>query len=53
MMMKNTGNELDKLKKKMERLEKKYDKAEGKPLVQSRIMKSAEAVQKKIKKLEG
>lgn len=53
MMMKNTGDELDKLKKKMARLEKMFDKAKGKPLVQKRIMKSAESVTKKIKKLEG
>lgn len=43
---------LRKLKKKLERLERKYDKAEGKPLVPARILKSAEAVQKKIEQLE-
>lgn len=53
MMKSNRGqDELTKLKKKLERLERKYDKAEGKPLVQQRIMKSAESVQKKIEKLE-
>jgi phage shock protein A len=45
--------ELEKLKKKLARLEKKYDKAEGKPLVQARILKSAESVQNKINELEG
>lgn len=51
MKKKNSGDELTKLKKKLARLEKKYDKAEGKKLVQARIMKSAEATIKKIDKL--
>ncbi len=38
------------LKKKLKKLEKKYDKAEGKPLIQARIMKNAEATQAKIDK---
>ena len=44
-------NDLVALKKILTRLEKKYDKAEGKPLIQARIMKKAEATQAKIDKL--
>jgi len=44
---------LEGLKKKLARLERKYEKAEGKPLVQARIMKSAAAVQDNIDKLEN
>jgi hypothetical protein len=41
------------LRSKLSRLEKKYDKADGKPIVQARILKSAEATQKQIDKIEG
>ncbi len=40
------------LKKKLATLERKYEKAEGKPIVQARIMKSAASVQDKIDRLE-
>jgi hypothetical protein len=53
MMGSGSGNELEKLKKKLARLERKYDKAEGKPLVQARILKSAASVQSKIEAIEG
>lgn len=42
---------LKKLEKKMTKLEKKYDAAEGKPILQKRIMKSAMSTQKKIDKI--
>ena len=41
-----------KLHKKMEKLTESYDKAEGKPLTQARILKSAVSVQHKIKEKE-
>jgi len=47
------NNTLFELKKKLKRLEKKYDKAKGKHLTEARILKSAEAVQNKIDKIEG
>jgi hypothetical protein len=46
------GN-LEGLKKKLARLERKYEAAEEKPLIQARILKSAESVQKEINRLEG
>jgi len=46
-------SKLEGLKKKLARLERKYEKAEGKPLVQARIMKSAASVQDQIDKLEN
>ena len=39
---------LKKLEKKMRKLEKRYDEAEGKPVLQKRIMKCAESTQRKI-----
>jgi hypothetical protein len=37
-----------KLEKKLLRCEKKYEKAEGKPLVQARIMKTAASVSARL-----
>lgn len=42
---------LKRLKRKLARLERKYEKTEGKPLIQARILKSAESVQKEIDRL--
>lgn len=53
MKQKSSGNELTKLMKKFARLEKKYDEAEGQPLVQARLMKSAKSVEKKIDKIKN
>lgn len=53
MRKKHRGNDLEMLKRKFAKLDRKYEEAEGKPLVQKRILKSAAAVQKKIEELEG
>lgn len=45
------ANELQKLLKKFAKLEKQYDEAEGKPVLEKKILKQAEAVQAKIDKL--
>jgi hypothetical protein len=39
---------LARLKKKLNKLSREYDKFEGQPLRQKRILKSAEATQRKI-----
>ena len=44
---------LKKLKKKLAKLEKKYDEAEGKFVIRARIMKSAESIQRRIDAIEG
>jgi len=43
---------LEKLEKKLRRLEKKYDKAKG-PIERARIAKSAESVIRKMDKIRG
>lgn len=48
-----TSGNLAGLKKKLAQLERKYERAEGKPVVQARIMKTAAAIQKQIDRLEG
>lgn len=45
-------NSLEGLKKKLARLERKYEAAKG-PIERARIMKSAEATQKLIDKMGG
>jgi hypothetical protein len=49
----NDKNTLYGLKKKLKQLERKYARAAGKHIMEARILKSAEAVQNKIDKLEG
>lgn len=46
--IKGTLQEFIKLNKLMKKLDKKYDKAEGKPTTQARIMKKAMCIQEKL-----
>jgi hypothetical protein len=38
-----------KLKRQLKRLEKKYEQAEGRPLIQERLLKQASVIENKIK----
>ena len=38
-----------KLKKQLKRIEKKYEEAEGKPLLQEKLLKQGNTIEKKIK----
>ncbi len=46
-------SKLKKLEKKLTKLEKRYDQAEGKTILQARIMKTAESTIKQIELIKG
>lgn len=46
------AQKINKLKKKMKHIEKKYAEAEGQSLYQERLMKQATVIERKIKEFE-
>jgi hypothetical protein len=46
-------SDIKKIKKTLAKLEKEFDRAEGQPLKQARILKKANVLERKIKQLEG
>jgi len=51
--MRLKSRNLKKMLEKMRKIENKYEEAEGKPVLQARLMKSAETLEKRIEFLRG